>query len=176
MDTTKAPRRRQESDSSEYQPAQMPDMDLSIGSQIIHGDGMPNIAGDIGHEQAYKDALAFNEEAITLLIADTGSQSEYPETFVQCSVNGKPAEVMINGGWQPIGWLPIGVEFITRRKYVEVLARAKPETVRTEHDDATVKNPRNMLKRSTRQAYPMSILRDDNPRGREWFARITQGY
>lgn len=176
MDNTKPPRRRQESDSSEYAPAQREDIDLSLEGQIIHGDGMPNVAGDIGHEKAFMDALAFNEEAITLLIADTGSQSEYPETFVQVSVNGKPAEVLVNVGWQPIGWLPIGVEFITRRKYVEVLARAKPETVRTEHDDATVKNPRNTLKRSTRQAYPMSILRDDNPLGREWFARITQGY
>ena len=80
------------------------------------------------------------------------------------AVQGKGAEIFENGKWLEIGWLPIGREIITKRKYVEVLARSKSDAVKTVHDDATVANPRNTLQRRTSANYPLSILQTPTPK------------
>ena len=169
-------RRRRETHSEEFAIGQKSDIDLSLDQEIIHGEDLPNIAGDLGHEKALAAALAFNEEPVTLLIEESSGTSETPETYVEVSVNGRKAEVLMDGKWVPVGWLPLGVEFTTKRKFVEILARAKPDSIKTMHDDATVEKPQNKVRRSTRAAYPMSIIEDRNPAGREWLSRIRMGH
>jgi hypothetical protein len=84
--------------------------------------------------------------------------------------------VLNNGQWLEIEWLPIGVPLTTKRKYVEVLARSKPDAITTVHDDANVERPRNTVRRRTSAQYPLSVIQDPNPRGHEWLSRIMMGH
>ena len=60
----------------------------------------------------------------------------------------------------------------TKRKYVEVLARSKTETVRTKTGDANQENPENTLVRSIARRASFSVLEDQNPMGRAWLTRL----
>lgn len=166
---------RREVNTADMQITQKPDVDLGLGENIVHGESLASVAGDVAHEAEYLAALHFNEEPVTIRIEEN-SKSDFPETHVPVQVNGVEAEVLQNGQWIRIGWLPIGVPLTTKRKYVEVLARAKPENVRTVHDDANVERPQNRVQRRTSAAYPLSIIRDDNPKGHEWLSRIMMGH
>lgn len=167
---------RKELHTDDMEIAQKPDIDLGFESQIIHGEELPTLDDMKSHaKQAHLDALAFMEEPVTIRIEEN-SKSDFPETHVPVAVNGVEAEVFQNGRWVRIGWLPINVPLTTKRKYVEVLARSKPDNVRTQHDDATVERPRNTVTRRTSSAYPLSIIKDDNPKGHEWLSRIMMGY
>lgn len=147
--------------------------DIDLDSPIIHGEALANIVNDAKSD--YMAALAFNEEPVTILIEEN-TRTDFPETHVAVAVQGKGAEIFENGKWLEIGWLPIGREIITKRKYVEVLARSKSDSVKTVHDDATVANPRNTLQRRTSANYPLSILQDANPKGREWLTSIRMSH
>lgn len=150
---------------------QQSDVDLSLDKQIIHGEAFAAVAGDLDHNKGLLSELAFMEEPVTIMIEENSS-SDHPETHVPVQVNGRGAEVLMNGKFVEMTWLPIGVQLTTKRKFVEVLARSKSTNIKTVHDDATVERPQNTVRRITKAQYPMSILQDDNPRGREWLARI----
>lgn len=149
------------------------DLDLDAGAN--RAESLINIAGDLTHEQEYIAALAFMEELVTLRINTASQHSKHPETHVPVQVNGKSAEVLIKGKWLPIGWLPIGQELTIKRKCVEVLARSNPEDIATEHDGADVEKPRNVVKRTTTQKYPLSIIKDSQ-QGHEWMTRLLHNY
>lgn len=166
-------RARREASTDDMQLGQKDDINLD--NDIQHGESLVSVAGDVTHAQAYIDSLAFMEEPVTIRIEEN-SRSDFPETHVPVQVNGKEAEVFQNGKWLPIGWLPIGVPLITKRKYVEVLARSKSDAISTVHDDATVERPRNTVSRRTRSNYPLSIIQDNNPIGHEWLSRIMMGH
>lgn len=166
---------RKEAHTGEMPVAQKSDIDMSLDSQIVHGEALANVSGDTEINKGYMADLSFMEEPVTIRIEEN-SRSDFPETHVAVQVNGRSAEVFQNGQWLPIGWLPIGVPLITKRKYVEVLARAKSDSIKTQHDDATVATPRNTLQRRTSANYPLSIIQDNNPRGHEWLSRIMMGH
>jgi len=130
------------------------------------------LAEGIGDSRAeYNAALAFMEEPVTIRISKS-SEKKAPNVM-QCWVNGKGAEQFVNGKWMVCGWLPVGVPVTTRRKYVEVLARAKFETVSTrvvKHED----HEENFADRTAGGKYPFSVLNDSNPRGVEWLSTIIQ--
>jgi hypothetical protein len=146
-------------------------IDLSFDKPVEHGENIPNIAHDNNLFDAHAAELAFMEEPVTIQINENSS-ADFPETHVPSYVQGKGAEVLQNGRWMEIGWLPIGPVLTTKRKYVEVLARSKSILVNTRHDDANVERPRNWVDRRVKACYPMSIINDDNPRGHEWIARV----
>ena len=116
----------------------------------------------------YGDELKFNEEPVTIVI-QRGSEKHAPNV-VDCWVQGRGAEQFINGRWAVCGWLPVGVPVITKRKYVEVLARAKHDSVQTrsvkheEHED-------NFADRTTSSKYPFTV-RNDSERGHRWLSKI----
>lgn len=166
---------RREIHTGDMQIGQKNDLDLSLDSDIIHGEGLPNIAHEAELMASHHAALAFMEEPVMIRIEEN-TRSDFPETHVPVQVNGEGAEVLQNGKWLKIGWLPIGVPLTTKRKFVEVLARSKSDSVRTVHDDATVDRPRNLTQRRSSAQYPMSILQDNNPRGHEWLSRIMMGH
>jgi hypothetical protein len=163
--------RKREVHTGDMQLAQKGDVDLSLDSTIIHGEGLPNLTNDA---ELVQD-LAFMEEPVTLRISASSGNKGIPETHVYVAVQGRGAEVMLNGKWCEITWLPIDVNLTTKRKYVEVLARANPESITTIHDDATVERPRNLYQRRPSAAYPMSIIQDTS-RGAEWLSRIVMGH
>lgn len=139
-------------------------LDLPVENEtlIALSDGLED------SDEAYHAALKFMEEPVTIRISPS-SEKNAPTT-VQCWVNGKGAEQLQKGKWMQCGWLPIGHTVVTRRKYVEVLARAKSENVSTrvvKHEN----REDNMADRVASTKYPLSILQD-SPQGHEWFGRI----
>lgn len=161
---------RKEVNTGDMQIGQKSDIDISLDAQIVHGESIPNVS-----DEKFLADLAFMEEPVTIRIEEN-SRSDFPETHVPVQVQGKEAEVLQNGRWLTIGWLPIGVELTTKRKYVEVLARAKSDAVKTSHDDATVERPQNKITRRSSANYPMSIIQDNSPRGHEWLSNIMRGH
>jgi hypothetical protein len=160
----------QQGHSEDIPLTQKNDIELpELGQQIVHGEALASVGDAV--KNPYLEALAFNEEPITILIEEN-SRSDFPETHVPVAVNGKNAEVFVNGRWMEMGWLPIGQPIITKRKYVENLLRSKSDAVRTEHDDATMERPRNTVKRRPSANYPVSVLEDKNPRGGQWLTKV----
>jgi hypothetical protein len=149
--------------------------DINIDGDIARGESMVDVVGEKALNSSRLAELAFMEEPVTIRIEEN-SRSENPETHVATYVQGRGSEVLNDGKWLELGWLPIGVPLITKRKYVEVLARAKTDTIKTQHDDATVERPRNTVQRRTSSNYPISIIQDNNPRGHEWLSRIMMGH
>lgn len=119
---------------------------------------------------AYADALRMAEEWITIIL--NPSHEKNAATTFPVWVNGKGAEVMINGRPVEMAWLPIGREITIRRKYVEVIARAKIdqiETAGTTRDDTS-----NTIKRITYGVHSFSVMEDSNPKGRAWLTEILR--
>lgn len=167
---------RKELHTGDMPIAQQGNVDLSLDSQIIHGEDLPNVAhdGELFHSHAAQ--LAFMEEPVTIQIAENSSAADFPETHVPVCVNGRGAEVLNGGKWIEVSWLPIAQIITTKRKYVEVLARSKSMIVNTKHDDANVERPRNWVERRNKSQYPLSIIEDKNPRGHEWLSRILMSH
>ena len=74
--------------------------------------------------------------------------------------------------WVRYSALPVGVPVITRRKYVEILAMSKIDTITTPDkrpgDDLTNDTP----DRQTSASANFSVLEDKNPKGEEWLRRL----
>lgn len=166
---------RRESHTGDMAIGQKEDIDVSLDSPILHGEALGNIAGDNQVNDDYMRELAFMEEPVTVRVEEN-SRSDYPETHVPVQVNGRGAEVMMNGRWTEVTWIPVNTALVMKRKFVEVLARSKSDAIRTVHDDANVEKPRNTINRRTSHNYPLSIIKDDNPRGHEWLSRIMQSH
>lgn len=115
-------------------------------------------------------ALAFNEEPVTIRLERSGEK--FAPTQVPVQVGDRRAEMLIDGKWVQVGWLPVGQIVTTKRKYVEVLARSKPVDIQTDHDNANVENPENRIIRSVRSRFPFSVIQDNNPKGGAWLAQI----
>lgn len=164
---------RREVHTADMPIAQKPDIDLN--DDIQHGESLVQVAADITANEDYMKALHFMEEPVTVRIEEN-SRSDFPETHVPCAVNGKGAEVWMNNQWIAMTWLPVNAMMTIKRKYVEVLARAKSDSIRTKHDDATVERPQNRVERRSSSNYPLSIIEDKNPRGHEWLSRIMIGH
>ena len=124
----------------------------------------------------YQAQLAFNEEPIEVRI-ERSSEKNAPR-WVPCCVNGRGAEVFDTVGkrWQILGALPLGVPCITRRKYIEVLAMAKQDSVDTRPPTTTEilngTNEVNEVEITTTAKYPFSVIRDNNPAGGEWLNKL----
>lgn len=120
----------------------------------------------------WTDALAFNEEPVTIRIepsAEKHAASAHPVW-----VNGKGAEVFQNGRWDEIGYLPVGLVLITKRKYVAVLASAKFDNISTEVVEQVNENPNNTIKRLTSRTVSFSVLEDKNPKGAAWLTEMIR--
>lgn len=124
------------------------------------------------HNQDYLDELAFMEEPVTIRLepsAEKNAAGAFP-----LWVNGKPAEVYQNGRWDEIGYLPVGVVLVTKRKYLEVIIRAKVDTVHTQVQNMDSERPNNVVQRFTSPVHSFSILEDRNPRGTAWVQELRR--
>lgn len=140
-------------------------------SEIVEAD--PSI-----HGKKQFDELAFNEEPVTIRLEPSG-QENAPDTFGFIGVNGKPAEIWINGGWVECGYLPIDQVITTKRKYLAVILSSKIDSVRTteyQPEDVFIGNrpTGNKVKRKTSQSISVSIIEDRNPRGADWVREIRR--
>lgn len=120
----------------------------------------------------YQDELAFMAEWLTIRL-EPSSQENAPDTFAVW-VNGRGAEVMVNG--RPMVWthLPVGQEITVRRSVVEIIARSKTMRVQTDRTPNLEAQLRNITTRNVSQTQPFSIISDPSPRGRAWAAEMIR--
>ena len=123
-------------------------------------------------EKDHLAELSFNEEAITIRL-EPSSEKNAPTSY-PVWVNGKGAEVFQNGRWDEIAYLPVGKVITTRRKYVEVMIRAKFDAITTDVSDPESENPRNAIKRFTSAVHSFSVIEDKNPRGVAWLSEMRR--
>lgn len=172
---TAVPRYTREKHTADMPIEQKSDIDLGLEQTLVHGEGLANVAGSLSDPHGLAAELAFNEEPVTIRLEEN-SRSDFPETHVPAGVNGRGAEIWLDGKWVAAQWLPVNMPITVKRKYVEVLLRSKSDNIRTKHEDANVEKPQNRVERRTTSNYPMSIIEDKNPRGANWASRIMQGY
>lgn len=143
----------------DLKPGRRPDIDTSTADGLLNRPEEEILLVDkpLGHDEAA--ALAFAEEEVLIRLERNGDK--FQAALVPFSVNGKTQ------------WVPVNQPFKVKRKFLEVIIRAQPNAVTTEHDNATVDRPRNILHRSQFPRHPVSILRDPNPAGAEWAMRIS---
>ena len=121
-------------------------------------------------QKDYMDALAFAEGPVTIRIER--GREKYSPNMIDVWCNGKGAEVLIAGRWRETRVLPVGMPVTTKRKYVEILARSKIDTINTnvtkqEHSET------NAVERATSPNAPFSVIKDSNPKGAEWLTGLV---
>jgi hypothetical protein len=126
----------------------------------------------IGRKE-YLERLAMGEEPVTIFI-EPSAEENAPHSYY-CAVNGKGAECLgPDGNWHPVDWVPTGVQLVMKRKYVEVLVRAKKDKVTTDYGKVGEENPHNRIVRLTSSVANVQIMKDDNPRGLAYFAELRR--
>ena len=126
----------------------------------------------IGRKE-YLERLAMGEEPVTIYI-EPSSEENAPHSYY-CAVNGRGAECLgPDGQWHPVDWVPVSSTLIMKRKYVEVLVRAKKDRVTTKYGKVGEENPQNEIIRQTSAVANVQILKDDNPRGPAYFAELRR--
>lgn len=150
--------------------------DTPIDQKRVITDGRPEgdnvvVANMDGLDAKMLAELSFMEEPVTIRIEPSTAENAPPA--IDCWVNGRGAEALINGKWMVLGWLPVAIPVTTKRKYLEVLAKSKRDRIETK----VVKLPdseRNEIERATMSVAPFSVIKDANPEGAEWLTRLLQ--
>lgn len=114
----------------------------------------------------YLAELAFMDEPVTIRLHPSSDVNAI-STF-EVRVNGKGGEILRNGRWFEATWLPVGEEITIKRKYLEVIARAKIDTIKTPKMAALAENPDNRPTRATSAVHTFSVIEDRSPRGAAW--------
>jgi len=156
--------------SEDITPQQPSDIILPLNGDV---DRAPEIIQPLetSAKDPYFDELAFNEEPVTIELLQ--SQDENAAPNIPFWNNGRGAEVMDErGGWIPITYLPVGPRITIKRKILEQIARAKPDSVRTNIIEMPGQDPINKINRRTFSKYPFNLIEDKNPKGRDWLSRI----
>jgi hypothetical protein len=120
----------------------------------------------------YADELAFMEEPVTIRLEP--STDKHAAMAFPIWVNGKPAEVFQNNRWDEIGYLPVNRVLIVKRKVLEVIIRAKIDTIHTKVQEMDSDQPNNVVQRFTSPLHSFSIIEDKNPRGPAWVTEMRR--
>ncbi len=120
----------------------------------------------------YEAALAFMEEPVTIRLQPSAEKNA--AMALPVTINGKPAEVFQRGRWEEVGYLPVNRTLTVKRKVLEVIIRAKVDTINTLIDNPESDNPNNRVSRFTSPLHSFSILEDKNPRGADWCAEMMR--
>ncbi|MFA5921170.1 MAG: hypothetical protein WC856_07745 [Methylococcaceae bacterium] len=148
-------------DTRDHQQGQNQSHDMPSDRPIEHSDFVDQF--EIVDTPIPADALAaraFFEEFVEIEIPATGALEE--EAVIQLSCNNVNQFILRD------------VPTMVRRKYVEILARAKTENVTTpEYQDANG-NRATRVRKAQGLRYPFRVLRDDNPGGQSWLKNILQ--
>jgi hypothetical protein len=144
-------------DTTEHQVGQDKPRDMpSTGEARIEASEIELVDGPDWKKKA--EALAFMEEPVEVMVHETADKNA--ETIVEVFNSGR-RQMFIRGQVQTV-----------KRKFVEVLARAKHTVYRQERykdhegNDAIRNIPMTALR------YPFSIVSDTNPKGRDWLKKI----
>jgi hypothetical protein len=120
----------------------------------------------------YQDELSFMADWLTIRLEPSG-QENAPDTF-PIWVNGRGAEILVDG--RPVIWthLPVGPEITVRRSVVEIIARSKTMRVQTDHTGEPFRQLANKTNRHVSQNQPFSIIHDPSERGRAWASEMVR--
>lgn len=157
-----APKETHTSDFKLAQKASIENLDEYEGDVLVAPEQL---------QKDYQSALAFNEQPVTIRIEP--SSEKFAPRAIDVTCNGTGAEVWMNGRWVQARVLPVGMPVTTKRKYVEILARSKTDTINTRHDTADAEHPRNFIDRYTSSRAPFSVLEDKDPRGAAWLSGLV---
>lgn len=125
-----------------------------------------SVADMLGAMDKFK-RLAFYEEKLDVMLMD--SMDPNPEPYVFVSVNGRgPMPGAVSQ------WVPRNQIIPMARKYVEVLARAKPVSMRTVDGIDAEGYKTKVLKQTMSLRYPFTVIRDPNPRGPAWLREVMR--
>lgn len=104
------------------------------------------------------DNIAFMEEKVTVMIhEDTNPNAENP---VQVACNGVN-QFFFRGQQQDV-----------KRKYVEILARAKRTSISTPEVTDSSGARTNAIRQATALRYPFQVVWDPNPKGAAWLKAV----
>ena len=163
-----------------------------MARQELHSEQLPKIeqmppisdpsqyAGDvvigekIGGNTAYLDELAFMEEPVSIRLEPSSDKNA--AGAMPCWCNGRGAEVLINGQWRECTYLPVGQVLTIKRKYLEIIVRAKVDTIHTRILEMDSERPNNSINRYTSPTTSFSITEDKNPRGAAWVSELRRRY
>ncbi len=166
----KSNKRANEFHSEQIPTQQRSSIEMPPIDQHIEREG-EQIVPVVDFKKEYADMLAFMEEPVKIIIHRAGGKNPAPTTDL-ISVNGIKAELLFKNGWIQIGYLPRGQAIVTKRKYLEQIARAKVDSYMTRIEDEE-KDPRNFLDPNTACTISFSVLNDPNPaRGQEWLEKM----
>lgn len=149
-------RGRKEYHTGDMEVGQRPDIILPTDGPLVR-EPEEIAAVDTPLHSSYYDDLAFMEEPVTIRLER--SSEKYAPQLIDVYVNGV------------VKWIPVGQPVTIPRKYVEVLARAKPDSVQTMVGTPDDENPENRVVRYTSSKHPFTVINDANPRGYEWLTR-----
>jgi len=153
-------------------------IDIEQNAAIIGDKALKNRKGQkVRAEQVvvdkdYLDQLKFYDEPVTIRLEPTAEK--HAPTSLPVWVNGKGAEVFLNGGWVEATHLPVGIELIIKRKALAVIAGAKVDQVETEVRDKDSERPVNLVKRHTSVVSSFTVLEDRNPMGAAWLTELRR--
>ena len=126
--------------------------EIELGS--MRGD-VESIVTEVGMDAVQTEA--FMNESLTIILASNGADDETPA--VPVGVNGT------------FIYLPRDEAISVKRKYLEVLARAK----KTDYDqtlDHSLGERMNKLSQRHVLKYPFTVITDPNPCGHQWLREI----
>ena len=135
-----------------------------MSNKISHGIEIPDAetggieaVAQAADFKAIADEEAFMNEFLTIDVPASNNENEPPHVVVNC--NGTNQVIMR------------GVPVRVRRKYVEILARAKEIKYRQETRNPAAPDQISMLQ-TTALSYPFQVLHDPNRKGPAWLLHI----
>ena len=132
------------------------------------------IAVDDVEDKDYLERLAFAEEPVTIWIEE-GQEENAPRTVGPIQVNGTGVEVLIKDQWIQFTYLPVNTQLVIKRKYLALMLGSKRTRITHVQDHAEANFAEmNILRRQTSAAMSVTILLDENPRGRAWMMELTR--
>lgn len=169
----RAPKRASEFDSRSVNPEQKAPITMA---PLDQAQERPSTVQPVDREMKDLDfdAIQFAEDRILIVIHRGHDPKFSPMCTDFIAVNGVPAEILYKNGWIRSGYLPRGVAFYTKRKYVEVLGRSKQDSINTEVIRRDNEDPINKTHTITAASLPFSVLEDKNPKGAEWLTLLLR--
>jgi hypothetical protein len=115
----------------------------------------------------------FLNEPVTILINRSMEKNFAPKCTDLIAINGTWAEMLVDGRWVQYGYLPRGRAITVKRKYVEVLARARYDSFNTEVLQPVNEDPITNINSVANYTLPFQMIKDTNqPRGQEWLEKL----
>lgn len=104
------------------------------------------------------EMLAFMEEPVTVVVHTSTDKNSTP--IVEVWNDGRVQRFLR------------GEEQVVKRKFVEVLARAKADTFRNVEYQDEAGNQAFRYPKTTSLKYPFAVVKDDNPKGHAWLKKV----